>query len=193
MRFFTAIVIVVLSALSGCASVAKVETGDRVVGERMTVKLEGAWNHVDAPGMGPGQTWTMEGLALDQLLLYSGIKDGQRIHAAAPGGSNAKEYSFRSSMQSEEIVAMFEGMLTRDGSTFKLAKLEPTNFGGLKGLHFEFSSTRKVDGVQLSGFGYSAVSKGELFAILYIAPRLTFYPRYAPRADQISRSARVKE
>jgi hypothetical protein len=84
-------------------------------------------------------------------------------------------------------------MLTRDGSTFKLETLEPVTFGGIKGLRFQFSSTRKVDDVQLSGFGYSAVSKGELFAIVYMAPRLAFYPRYSPHADQISRSARIKE
>jgi hypothetical protein len=184
---------VLLLALSGCVTVAKVESGDRAVGERMSVKLEGAWNHVSAPGMGPAETWTMEGLPVDQLLLYSGIKDGQKVHADAPMGSKSKEFSFRSSMQPEEIVAMFEGMLTRDGSTFKLEKLEPTTFGGIKGLRFQFSTTRKVDEVQLSGFGYSAVSKGELFAILYMAPRLAFYPRYSPRAEQISRSALVKE
>jgi hypothetical protein len=183
----------VLLCLSGCVSVAKVETGDRTIGERMSVKLEGAWNHVNAPGMGPAQTWTMEGLPVDQLLLYSGVKDGQVIHGAAPMGSKVKEYSFRSSMQPDEIVAMFEGMLTRDGSSFKLIKFEPTTFGGKKGLRFEFASTRKVDGVQLSGFGYGAVSKGELFAILYVAPSLAFYPRYSPRAEQISRSALVNE
>jgi hypothetical protein len=184
---------VALLWLSGCVSVAKVETGDRAVGERMSVKLEGAWNHISAPGMGPGETWTMEGLPLDQLLLYSGVKDGQLMHGAAPMGTKMKEYSFRSSMQPDEIVAMFEGMLTRDGSSFNLVKLEPAMFGGRKGLRFEFATTRKVDGVQLLGFGYGAVSKGELFAILYLAPRLAFYPRYSPRAEQISRSALVTE
>lgn len=182
-----------LLGLSGCVSVAKVETGDRAIGERMMVRLEGEWNHINAPGMGPAETWTMEGLPVDQLVLYSGVKDGQVIHAAAPMGSKIKEFSFRSSMQPDEIVAMFEGMLTRDGSSFKLVKLEPANFGGMKGLRFEFSSIRKLDGVQLSGFGYSAISKGELFAILYMAPRLAFYSRYSPRAEQISRSARVRE
>jgi hypothetical protein len=182
---------VLLSVLSGCAAVTKVETGERAVGERMTVKLEGAWNHVNAPGMGPGQTWTMEGLPVDQLLLYSGLKDGEAVHGTGPG--EKKIFSFRSSMQPEEVVAMFEGMMTRTGSSFKLLKLEPTTFGGIKGSRFEFTLTRKLDGVQLSGFGYSAISKGELFAILYMAPRLGFYPRHAAQADRISRSAYVKE
>jgi hypothetical protein len=186
------LLLLALLALSGCVSVAKVETGQRAVGERMTVTLEGAWNHIDAPGIGPAQHWTNEGLPVDHLALYAGIKDGQAIHAAQPGGEQ-KTFSFRSSMQPEEIVAMFEGMLSRDGSRFGLTKMEPVQFGGRKGFRFEYSLTRKRDSVLLNGFGYGTVSKGELFAILFQAPRLHFYPMYSARADQIGRSAIIKE
>jgi hypothetical protein len=185
--------LLLLACLGGCASVAKVETGTRSVGDRMTVHLEGPWNHINVPGMGPGETWTMEGLTVDRLMLYSGIKDGQVIHAEAPATAQLKSFSYRSSMQPDDIVAMFEGMLTRDGSSFKLLKLEPATFGGIKGLRFEYSVTRKQDNVHLTGFGYSSVSKGELFSVLYMAPRLGFFPRHAPAAEQISRSARIKE
>ena len=183
----------VLLALSGCASVDKVEKGERAVGERMTLKLEGAWNHINAPGMGPAQHWTMEGLPVDHLALYSGIKDGQTIQAPQPGGGEKKTFSFRSSMQPDEIVSMFEGMLSRDGSRFAMTKMEPAQFGGRKGFRFEYTLTRKRDNVLLNGFGYGTVSKGELFAILYQAPRLHFYPMYSARADQISRTALIKE
>jgi hypothetical protein len=185
--------ILMLAMLGGCVSVAKVESGARTVGDRMTVRLEGAWNHVNAPGMGPGETWTMEGLTVDRLLLYAGIKDGQVIHPETAGNTKMKSFSFRSAMQPHEIVAMFEGMLTRDGSTFKLLKLEPAMFGGIKGFRFDYAVTRKQDNVQLNGFGYSSVSRGELFSVLYMAPRIGFYPRHAPAADQISRSALIKE
>ena len=178
---------------AGCAtvSVKKVETGEQGVGDRMQLTLEGPWNHVDGPRMGPAQIWTMEGLPIDQLLVYSGIKNEELVHAAAGGGAR-KSFAFRSSMQPDEIAAMFEGMLTRDGSSFKLVKLEPVTFGGEKGFRFEYSLTRKFDNVQLSGLCYGAVSKGELFAVLYQAPRLGFFPRHQPRVEQIARSARIK-
>ena len=190
------VILVALFALafSGCATVAKVETGERSVGERLAVTLDSAWNHIRAPGIGPAEVWTMEGMPIDQLLIYPGIRDGQAIHAERTTGSGSqKSFAFRSGMQPDEIAAMFEGMLTRDGSRFKLEKLEPVAFGGGKGLRFEYSLTRKIDNVQLSGFGYGRVSKGELFAIVYMAPRLTFYSRHAPSAEQISLSARIKE
>jgi hypothetical protein len=184
------LVVLAIAALAGCATVNKMESGDQKIGERMTLHLEGAWNHVALPNQGPAQTWTMEGLPVDVLLIYSGLKDGQAIHG--PGTAGQKSFNFQAKMQPDEIVALFEGFLSRDGSEFKLLKLEPSAFGGEKGFRFEYALTRKVDGVALSGFGYSAISKGELFALVYQAPRLTFFSRHKDRVEQIARSARVK-
>lgn len=187
---------VLMLALAGCVSVAKVDSGDRPIGDRLVVTIDGPWNQLNAPNLGPAQTWTMEGLPVDQLLLYSGIKNGQVIHAertAAGSGPKPKVFAFRSNMQPDEIVAMFEGMLTRDGSRFELVKLEPAPFGGGKGFRFDYALTRKIDNVQLSGIGYGTVSKGELFAIVYMAPKLAFFARHVARVEQLCRSARVKD
>jgi len=186
------IVLIALAAvLAGCTSVAKMETGDQTVGGRLAIHLAGPWNHVSGPGIGPAQTWTMEGLPVDQLLIYAGIKDGETIHQPDNSGKR-KNFSFRADMQTEDVVAMFEGMLTRDGSVFKLVKLEPMSFGGQKGFRFEFSVTRKIDSVQLSGIGFGTVSKGELFAMLYAAPQLGFFARHQRSVDQMARSAKLK-
>jgi hypothetical protein len=168
------LVVFALVALSGCATVNKMESGNQNIGERMTLTLEGAWNHVALPNQGPGQTWTMEGLPVDTLLIYSGLKDGEAI--PRPGAGGPKSFNFRA----------------LDGSQFQLTKLEPATFGGEKGFHFEYQLVRKLDGVTLSGMGYGTVSKRELFALVYQAPRLTFFSRHQDRVEQIARSARVK-
>jgi hypothetical protein len=186
MKLIVAAIVVALTA--ACATVEKLETGERAVGERMLLTLEGPWNRVSAQG--PAQIWTMEGLPVDQLLVYAGLKNEELVHAR--GGGSSKDFAFRSTMQPDEIVALFEGMLTRDGSQFSLARLEPVTFGGEKGFRFEYAIVRRVDNAQLSGVGYGVVSKGELFALLYQAPRLAFFPRHRPRVEQIARSARVK-
>ena len=87
---------------------------------------------------------------------------------------------------------VFEGALTRDGSTFKLAKLEPSAFGGAKGLRFEYAVVRKIDNLQLSGVGFASVSDGELFAMLYSAPRLGFFARHQQRVEDIAKTAKVR-
>lgn len=187
------ILLALICLVAGCAGIAKVETGERALGERMSVNIEGPWNRLNTPNAGPAQTWTMEGLAVDRLLLYTGLKDGEPIHARGQGGPNAKVFAFKSTMQPAEIVELFEGMLTRDGSRFRMTRLEPATFGGLKGFRFEYALTRKLDNVQLSGLGYGAISKNEMFAIVYMAPRLTFFARHKDRVESIARSARIKE
>src|SRR5439155_22059362 len=115
----------VVLALAGCAApVAKLDSGEQSAGERLFVTLKGPWNRVDTPGVPPtrvwfgppAQVWTMEGLTIDQLLIYSGIKDQELIHPANPASSGRKNFAFRSTMQPDEIVGLYEGMFTRDGS-----------------------------------------------------------------------------
>lgn len=178
--------------LTACATATKIESGERNVGERLSIVLDGDWNKISAPGMnGPhSETWTMEGLPVDQLLIYSGLKDSEAVHAE--GGADKKIHKFRSNMQPDQVVALFEGMLTRDGSTFKLVRLEPAQFGGGKGFRFEYSLIRKADNVELSGTASALVNKNELFAIVYQAPKIVFFPRHQERVNRIMRSARIQ-
>jgi len=182
-------------ALSGCVSVAKMEkvdSGQQNIGTRLQVTLDGGWNHFQPAQAGPARIWTMEGLPVDELRIYAGLKDGEAIDGPVSSAAGLKKIEFRAGMQPDEIVGMFESLMTRGGSTFKLDKLEPWSFGGEKGFRFEFTYTRKVDGVVNLGVGYGTVSKGELFTLLYVAPRLGFFPRHKDKVEQIARSARLK-
>lgn len=187
----TLLSVVLVALLAACTTVAtkKIAAGDNVIGERLQVHIDGPWNHISASGLGPAEIWTMEGLPVDQLRIYSGLKDGEAIHDTR--NTSQKSFTFRSTMQSDELVSMFEGMLTRDGSTFKLTKLEPSTFGGGKGVRFEYAIVTKEDNLPLSGVGFATVNKGELFALLYNAPRLGFFPRHQARVEQIARSAKI--
>lgn len=178
--------------LAGCASVQKVDTGKHTLGERLSMTLEGSWNHLDFPGLKPAQVWTMEGLFVDELLIYGGVTDGEQIHPTGPQSRGTdKSFKFRSTMQTEEMVAMFEGMLSRDGSVFKLVKLESASFGGKPGYRFEYELVRKTDNVRLRGIGFGAVDRGELFALLYQAPRFTFFDRYRPVVEKIAQTVKI--
>jgi hypothetical protein len=178
-----------LLCFAACATpLVTLQTGEQPVGDRMVIALDGSWNRIKSNG--PAQQWTLEGLPLDDLFVYSGIKDGEPIHAVT--SSTTKPFLFRSTMRSDEIISLFEGMLTRDGSTFELTKSEPATFAGVKGYHFEFKLMRKVDSVEIQGMGYGAVSNGELFSIVYVAPRMTFYAKHLESVETIVRGARIK-
>lgn len=178
--------------LGGCVSVSKVATGEAVVGERMTLKLETPWNQFGAGMTNNIPTWTVEGVTVDALQFYVGIKDGQRLAEATPADKSQKPLIFKAGMQPAEVVSLYEAMLTRDGSSFQLDKLEPAEFLGGPGFRFEYSLNRKVDDVPMRGMAYGAVRKGELFVIHYSAPRLVFYPRYLGRVESLARSAQLR-
>lgn len=186
----TALLSIVL--LAGCAKgITRVDNGAHDVGTRLTLNIDGPWNYLEIAGSKPAQVWTMEGIYVDELLVYSGIADGQAMHADN-GGGKQKSFVFRKAMQTEEIVSLFEGTLTRDGSLFRLVKVEPYTFGGRPGFRFEFELTRKFDNVQLRGVGYGAVDHDELFALVYQAPRLTFFERQRARIEAIARGAMIR-
>ncbi len=184
--------LLLLLCLTACGTVKKVESGTNTIGDRLSVTIDGSWNHLDFPGIKPAQLWTMEGVPIDEFLIYSGIKDGQPMHPESPSGSKQQNFVFRSAMQTEEIVAMFEGVLSRGNATFKLIKLEPYRFGDRNGFRFEYERIRKIDNVQQRGIGFGAVDKGELFALIYHAPRLSFFPRHQARVEAIAKSVSIK-
>jgi hypothetical protein len=98
--------------------------------------------------------------------------------------------AYKSGMQAADIVALFERLYSRGGSTFTLEKVAQAAFVGGSGYRFEFSSIRRADDVRLRGVGWFAVRNDELWAITYVAPRLAFYPAGIGEAEAIARSAR---
>jgi hypothetical protein len=184
----TNLVLGLVLVLAGCANVAKVGPGDTVVADRLAVKLDAAWNHVNVPGL-PGVVWTQEGLALDALQFWVGVKDGQPL---APAGKDQRPLTFRATMEPQELVALFQGAMSRDGSTFTLDKLEPATFLGGKGFRFQYTLVRKSDEVKLSGVGWGAVRGSELHAMTFNAPRLAFFPRHVAKVEQVAANARLK-
>lgn len=183
--------LVAVFALSGCAAISKVEQGDQVVAGRMAVKLEGPWNHLENMAGIQVPTWTVEGITVDRLQFFVGIKDGRQL-VNLPAGQNKQLVVFQASMEPHQLVSLFEAMLTADGSTFALERADPAPFLGGQGIRFQYSLIRRIDDVRLSGLGYARIVDGELYAILYQAPRLGFYPRYQAQVERMAQTASLR-
>ena len=179
--------------LAGCAQMSQVASGEVVVGGRMVVNLDKPWNQFEQV-MGDGiPTWTQDGITVDTLKFYVGLKNGALIAETPSEPKGQAPLAFKSSMQTAEIVGLFERLYSRGGSSFTLERVVPQHFVDTPGFRFEFSSIRKSDDVRLRGVGWGAVRNGELFAITYTAPRLAFYPAGLPSATSIASSARVRQ
>jgi hypothetical protein len=178
--------------LSGCAQVSHVASGEVTLRERLVVTVDKPWNQFER-GLGDDTpTWTQDGITVDSLRFYVGLKDGALLAPTPSEPKGQKPLAFKATMQTNEVVALFEGLYSRGGSTFVLDRLGPTPFAGGAGFRFEFSSIRKEDDVRLRGIGWGTVRNGELFVVTYTAPRLAFFERHVGSAEAIAKSARIK-
>jgi hypothetical protein len=121
-----------------------------------------------------------------------GLKDGALIVPTSSEEKGQAPIAFKSGMKAADVIALFERLYARGGSTFTLEKVEQVSFVGTGGYRFEFSSIRRSDDVRLRGMGWFAIRNGELWAITYTAPRLAFYQAGVGEAEAIARSARIK-
>jgi hypothetical protein len=187
-RFLASLVLA--AVLAGCANVVKVGPGDTVVADRIALKIDGAWNQLNLPGRTTAATWTQDGITLDLLEFYVGLKDGQALGAAA--AKEQRPLTFKAAMQPHEIVSLFQGLYTRDGSSFTLDRLEPAEFLGGSGFRFRYTVVRKADDVKVSGVAWGAVRNNELHAMTFTAPRAGFFGRHEKRVEEIAKSARLR-
>jgi hypothetical protein len=189
------LIVLTLALVAGCAAppVSHIASGEVVVKERLVVDVATSWNQFGSGAEGSRvPTWTNEGIFVDSLQFYVGLKDGELIAPTPSEPKGQRELAFKSGMQPADVMDLFQGLWTRGGSTFTLDRIEPAPFMGGAGFRFEYSVVRKVDDVRMQGVAWGTVRNGELFLINYQAPRLAFFARYRPRVEAIAASARVR-
>jgi hypothetical protein len=189
-------------ALAACTTISRVE-GDEVINDRLVVHVPSAWNKVtDRWNIDPYDTWTQEGMPLDHLRLWGGVRPGHTlmtkpaVFSRAADAKDPRVPTFRPGLSPEKLVSLFEELYATAG-TVAITKVEPTVFAGQKGVRFEFTLARRSDDLNMRGVGWLAVvpdpTWGEqLYAATFVAPRLSFYDRLLPMAEEVVKTARVR-
>jgi hypothetical protein len=179
----------------GCANIVKVD-GEQTIQSKMTVKLPQAWNQVSTSATRqPYELWTQDGVFVDQLRFWAGIAPEVALVAEPPKNSQGKVPrmpKFTTGMKLDQMASLFEQIYAIDGSAVTIDKVEPAQFGAQQGVRLEFSIVRQGDGLQLKGVAWAAQHKGQFYATSYVAPRLSFFPRYLPQVQDIVKSAVFK-
>jgi hypothetical protein len=189
-------VIAALVVLAGCTKPATwvgVTPGEVAVHERLVVRIDGAWSRLDGLQEPKHEIWTSDGTPLDQLHFHTGIAEGESLVVVKDRPADKPIPRFRKDMQAQDVVELYESFASRDGSVFKLEKLAPARFAGENGFRFEFSRVRKSDEVRMRGVGYGAIHRGELFLMIFEAPRIHYFAKHLPGIEAIAQSARLRE
>ena len=189
-------------SLAACTTISKME-GDQVVNERLSVHVSSAWNKVSDPWeVDPYDTWTQEGIPLDHLRFWGGVRPGQplmtkpAVFSRAPDAKEPRVPTFRPGLTPEKLVSLFEELYATAGPV-TVTKVEPTVFAGQRGVRFEFNVVRRRDDLTMQGVGWVAVRPDatwgeELYAATFVAPKLAFYDRLLPMAEAVVKTARVR-
>ena len=196
------LIVVLALLLAACANVSRVQ-GDEVVNGRLQVHLTHDWNRVSDPwDVDPYDTWTQDGIPLDHLRFWGGVRPGQplmtkpALFSREPDAKAPRVPTFRQGLTPEKLVSLFEELYATAG-TVNITRVEPAMFAGEKGVRFEFTLARRRDDLDMQGVGWVAVRPDatygeELYAATFVAPKLSFFQRLLPMAESVVKSARVR-
>jgi len=190
--------VLAIGALAGCAQMAKVEPGQVTIKDELKVTAAIPWNRFELAGMytlsvapGASEVWTQEGITLDALAFFVGVQDGQKLGAEMPGAQKTLPL-YRKLMTPNEIVELYEQMVTQDGSSFTLSRIAPAQFGGQPGFRFEYTVARKGDSVLLKGIALGAVVRDKLYLAAYTAPAVYFFDKHLPHVRTLVATAAIR-
>ena len=146
------------------------------------------WNHLGSRVGRNAESWTMDGLSLDDVTFYGGIVNDETLFKER----NKKDKplpKFSSTMLPPDVVQMFEESyrIANDTSVFSVDKVEPTKFLGASGFRFEYAFTSK-DEVERKGVGTAAIVGGKLYMITYEAPVIYYFAKYVDAYGKIADS-----
>ena len=184
-----AMAVLALAALaSGCATAKK---GYTLIEPRVTPIDEA---YVIEPGLrwssestGKIETWTIDGVALERLVFFKGIEEGEPMIAAA--GKDDKRPGFHVALTLAEVAEFVVESLY--GGRLTAKDLRPAPFGGSPGFRFELAYYTR-DGVNRRALVAGAVLKNRLHVIVYDGTTLYHFEKYRKEAERVIDSIRLK-
>ncbi len=149
-----------------------------VVRGRLRVTPENEWNRSSLRPSDQGETWTRDGISLNELTFYAGIKPGETIFRQ--GYEIEKKLpKFKAEMLPTDLVDMFEtsNRMLLQSSVFKVELTEPTKLGTHKAVRFRYTYAVQDEDMPRKGEAVAAIIDGELFLMNFVAPSLYFFDR----------------
>jgi hypothetical protein len=150
------------------------------------------WNRLGSKIGRNAESWTLDGLSLNDLTFYAGIEEGRTLFREVDK-KNRPLPKFTASMLPTDIVSLFEGSyrIAAGTSLFEIGKVEPTIFAGKPGVHFTYSFVQQGEEVRRNGEGTGAIIGGKLYLISFEAPVIHYFDRDIARYHTLVSTARV--
>lgn len=161
-----------------------------VLFDAVTLTPTSDWNRASARPGKFGVALTHDGFGLDGLEIFSGVPAGAPLYRERSAKKDPMP-KFEGTMLLTDLADFFErSFRVRNQLTdFTVEKVAPVEFGGHKGVMLRYRYSMPQDGLVRQGIARLAIAKGKLYAANFYAPRLHYFPAYAPEVEAILDSA----
>lgn len=159
----------------------------------LTVTPPADWNRLRQRVGRNAESWTLDGLSLNDATFYGGIAEGRTLFRQADK-KNKPLPRFSATMLIPDVASMFEQSYRIAGGTslFTIERMEPANFAGQSGFRFAYDFTQAGDEVRRKGEAIGAIVGGKLYMATFEAPVIHYYRRDLPAFRALVATARIR-
>jgi hypothetical protein len=134
------------------------------------------WNRLGGRIGRNAESWTLDGLSLNDMTFYGGIADNTTLFREV-NKKDAPLPRFSATMLIPDVVQLFEGSyrVANGTSLMTIDTVEPAKFAGNPGFRFTYNFTVQNEEVKRNGEARGAIVGGKLYMITFEAPVIHYY------------------
>jgi hypothetical protein len=134
------------------------------------------WNRLGGRIGRNAESWTLDGLSLNDMTFYGGIADNMTLFREV-NKKDAPLPRFSATMLIPDVVQLFEGSyrVANGTSLMTIDTVEPAKFAGNSGFRFTYNFTVQNEEVKRNGEARGAIVGGKLYMITFEAPVIHYY------------------
>ena len=127
--------------------------------------------------------WTVDGMGLEYLMHFDGVKSGSKIFNGIPDDVGQP---FSADMRASEVADLFveSFALALGAKVVRLLQLRPADFGAWPGFTFELDFESAED-LAMRAVATGAIVDGRLYLFVYAGARDYYFDKYFPQVEEI--------
>jgi hypothetical protein len=150
------------------------------------------WNRIGARPGRNAESWTLDGLSLNDVTFYGGIANDTTLFRDAKKKTEPLP-RFSATMLAPDIAQLFESSyrVSVGTSLMSIDSIEPAVFAGQPGFRFAYSFVVQGEEVRRKGEATGAVIGGKLYLITFEAPVIHYFDATVVRYRELAASAAI--
>ena len=147
------------------------------------------WNRWTARPVKQGETWTRDGVNLNELYIVAGLPAGMTLYKDVQKKERPLP-KLSAKLDLTEIPEFYESStrLVLNTSVFQMTAVEPAKMGGQDAVKFAFEYSVEGSPLKRRGMGLGTMVKGQLYLIAFAAPATHFFDRDKAEVEAIMAS-----